>query len=72
MAATPKPVRKHAKNVLKELHSIYGMGHTKKHAKDIAKAHAEKGLVTRKGSLDKQKVKKGLEESRKMMKSRKK
>jgi len=75
MAATPKPVRKHAKGVLSGLKSKYGKvgeGFTKEHAKGIAKAHASKGLVTKKGSLKHQKVEEGLDKSRKMMKSKKK
>ena len=75
MAATPKPVRKHAKQVHKDMQKKYpGFGFEKAHkeTKSIAKAHAEKGLVTRKGKLNRQKVEAGLEESRKRMRSRKK
>jgi hypothetical protein len=75
MAHTPKPVRKYAKKVHKDLEKKYkphGFEFKKQDSKDIAKSHHEKGLVTRKGKLNRKKVESSLEESRKGMRKRKK
>ena len=65
MAATPKPVRKHAKATFKMFEKKYPGYGDRRGAKKIAKAHAEKGLVTKKGRLNTQKVKESRKKEKK-------
>jgi hypothetical protein len=68
MAATPKPVRKYAKRLNEEykkkfpslgMHGPKGSKRAKAN-KEVAKVHAEKDLVTRKGHPKKEKMKHGV------------